>query len=47
LALENIYDARWFINWVEVQNLSSHATVAKGSRTSGLRINIVDLSCAV
>jgi hypothetical protein len=26
-ALENLYNARWFINWIELQNLSSHATV--------------------
>jgi hypothetical protein len=30
-AFEKIYDARWFINWVELQNLSSHATVAKAT----------------
>jgi len=28
-AFENIYQARWFINFVELQNRSSHATAAK------------------
>jgi hypothetical protein len=30
-ALEKIYEARWFLNWVEFQNLSSHTTVAKAT----------------
>lgn len=30
-AFEKIYDARWFINFVELQNRSSHATAAKAT----------------
>jgi hypothetical protein len=29
LAIENVYRARWFLNWIELQKLSSHATVTK------------------
>ncbi len=28
-ALENVYDARWFINWLEVRNESNHAIAEK------------------
>jgi len=30
-ALENAYDARWFINWLEVRNESNHAIAEKVS----------------
>jgi hypothetical protein len=30
-AFENIYGARWFINFVELQNRSSHATASKAT----------------